>query len=246
MTELVRGRAGILRQNYLSHASLLAVHECVTATAGQKAHDGACAHAGILRQNYRSHASLLSIPNRLFYGDQLQAAADQQALQPPQWAPLRHAQPQQETSQGAQAEEEAEEGELLRKRTYVLRTLLREEGSISKRFRLRTSHPHYALHCPWCCLISWLQHLIQTVPMKGNGLFSACAQLPTFWEVLLQQMVQQMQRQRQKLELRRQRRSQTRPRKPRRVRKTKRPCRMITSPVPCSMAFVVNRCSSAK
>ena len=48
--------------------------------------------AGMLLQNYRSHASLLSIPNRLFYGDQLQAAADQQMLRPPQWEPLRPAQ----------------------------------------------------------------------------------------------------------------------------------------------------------
>ncbi len=50
--------------------------------------------AGILRQNYRSHASLLSIPNRLFYGDQLQAAADQQLLRPPQWEPAKPAVPQ--------------------------------------------------------------------------------------------------------------------------------------------------------
>ncbi len=46
----------------------------------------------MLLRNYRSHASLLSIPNRLFYGDQLQAAADQQMLRPPQWDPLRPAQ----------------------------------------------------------------------------------------------------------------------------------------------------------
>ena len=69
-------------------------------------------HAGILRQNYRSHASLLSIPNRLFYGDQLQAAADQQALRPPQWAPLRPVQPQQDISQRAEMDEKAVEGEL--------------------------------------------------------------------------------------------------------------------------------------
>ena len=50
--------------------------------------------AGILRQNYRSHASLLSIPNRLFYGDQLQAAADQQLLRPPQLEALKPAVPE--------------------------------------------------------------------------------------------------------------------------------------------------------
>ena len=68
-------------------------------------------HAGILRQNYRSHASLLSIPNRLFYGDQLLAAADQQELRPPQWAPLEPV--QQESSLSPLVEEEAEEGEFL-------------------------------------------------------------------------------------------------------------------------------------
>lgn len=78
-------------------------------------------HAGILRQNYRSHASLLSIPNRLFYGDQLQAAADQQALRPPQWAPLRPVQAQQESSQGAETDEKAAESELLLKCTCAHR-----------------------------------------------------------------------------------------------------------------------------
>ena len=48
--------------------------------------------AGMLLQNYRSHASLLAIPNRLFYRDQLQAAADQQMLRPPHWETLRPAQ----------------------------------------------------------------------------------------------------------------------------------------------------------
>ena len=59
------------------------------APSKHKAAKGGLFRAGILRQNYRSHASLLSIPNRLFYGDQLQAAADQDALRPPQWAPLQ-------------------------------------------------------------------------------------------------------------------------------------------------------------
>ena len=83
-------------------------------------------HAGILRQNYRSHASLLSIPNRLFYGDQLLAAADQQELRPPQWAPLRPVQPQQESSLTVeaeeQAEEEAKEGESEMQRTHAFKT----------------------------------------------------------------------------------------------------------------------------
>ena len=43
--------------------------------------------AGMLVRNYRSHSSLLQIPNRLFYGDALQAAADQHELLPPRWDP---------------------------------------------------------------------------------------------------------------------------------------------------------------
>ena len=39
-------------------------------------------------RNYRSHSSLLQIPNRLFYGDTLLAAAEQTALLPPRWDPL--------------------------------------------------------------------------------------------------------------------------------------------------------------
>ncbi|BDA50870.1 probable helicase MOV-10 at C-terminar half [Coccomyxa sp. Obi] len=42
---------------------------------------------GMLVRNYRSHSSLLQIPNRLFYGDALRAAADQQELLPPHWDP---------------------------------------------------------------------------------------------------------------------------------------------------------------
>lgn len=42
----------------------------------------------MLVRNYRSHSSLLQIPNRLFYGDSLLAAADQRALLPPRWDPL--------------------------------------------------------------------------------------------------------------------------------------------------------------
>lgn len=41
----------------------------------------------MLVRNYRSHSSLLQIPNRLFYGDALRAAADQQELLPPRWDP---------------------------------------------------------------------------------------------------------------------------------------------------------------
>ena len=41
-----------------------------------------------LVRNYRSHASLLAIPNRLFYADELVAAADQAALLPPRWEHL--------------------------------------------------------------------------------------------------------------------------------------------------------------
>ncbi|EIE26144.1 P-loop containing nucleoside triphosphate hydrolase protein [Coccomyxa subellipsoidea C-169] len=43
---------------------------------------------GMLVRNYRSHSSLLQIPNRLFYGDSLLAAADQRALLPPRWDSL--------------------------------------------------------------------------------------------------------------------------------------------------------------
>ena len=44
--------------------------------------------AGMLVRNYRSHSSLLQIPNRLFYGDTLLAAAEQTALLPPRWDPF--------------------------------------------------------------------------------------------------------------------------------------------------------------
>lgn len=70
-----------------AHSALLA-QQFHTAEALRKALLG----AGMLLQNYRSHASLLAIPNRLFYGDQLQAAADQQMLRPPHWETLRPAQ----------------------------------------------------------------------------------------------------------------------------------------------------------
>ena len=70
-----------------ARSALLAQH-FHTAGALRKALLG----AGMLLQNYRSHASLLAIPNRLFYGDQLQAAADQQMLRPPHWETLRPAQ----------------------------------------------------------------------------------------------------------------------------------------------------------
>lgn len=38
-------------------------------------------------RNYRSHSTLLQLPNRLFYGSALQAAANQRALLPPRWDP---------------------------------------------------------------------------------------------------------------------------------------------------------------
>ncbi len=44
-------------------------------------------HAVMLRLNYRSHASLLALPNRLFYANQLEAAADQHAVRPLPWSP---------------------------------------------------------------------------------------------------------------------------------------------------------------
>ena len=102
------------------------------------------ARTGILRQNYRSHASLLSIPNRLFYGDQLQAAADQRALRPPQWAPLRPGQPPLGSSQGAEAEGEPGEGEQTFERSKAGMTVNLEEGCPDCPC-LRASWSHHAL-----------------------------------------------------------------------------------------------------
>ena len=42
--------------------------------------------AGQLVRNYRSHSTLLRLPNTLFYRETLQAAADQRAVLPPEWA----------------------------------------------------------------------------------------------------------------------------------------------------------------
>ena len=42
--------------------------------------------AATLVRNYRSHQSLLQLPNKLFYDNQLKAAADQIETRPPKWS----------------------------------------------------------------------------------------------------------------------------------------------------------------